>query len=209
MIRISSQSDHGARCRYYSGCSVREPNIDRALFIWEMITDANHESAVPNVSRSLLARAYSCLAYAYFELHQRACTGDAVERDPTISSRHLLPTRTSRTTSSTSARSTPTPQLSSVSSAQQCCTPRHTSSSSASVMASISSGARDMVRSSTSGAQKRRARRNGQRSSEERSQSRSHTERLCLCYAGLRDRCEPEEGAYALRGTLSYQAALL
>ncbi|KAI0752075.1 hypothetical protein C8Q74DRAFT_352923 [Fomes fomentarius] len=80
--------------RYYSGCSVREPNIDRALFIWEMITDANHESAVPKVSRSLLARAYSCLAYAYFELHHRACTGDAVERDPTLSSRHLLPTRT-------------------------------------------------------------------------------------------------------------------
>ncbi len=73
---------------------MREPNIDRALFIWEMITDANHESAMPNVSRTLLALAYSYLAYAYFELHQRACTGDAVERDPTISSRHLLPTRT-------------------------------------------------------------------------------------------------------------------
>ena len=61
-----------------------------------MITDPNHATAVPakNITRSLLARAYSCLSYAYFELHQRASVGNAVPRDPTLPSQHLLPTDT-------------------------------------------------------------------------------------------------------------------
>ncbi|KAI0713766.1 hypothetical protein C8Q76DRAFT_732493 [Earliella scabrosa] len=82
--------------RHFSGCSVREPNIDRAIYTWEMITDPNHVTAVPakNITPSLLARAYSCLSYAYFELHQRASVGNAVPHDPTLPSQHLLPTDT-------------------------------------------------------------------------------------------------------------------
>ncbi|TBU29697.1 hypothetical protein BD311DRAFT_805996 [Dichomitus squalens] len=78
--------------RYFSGCTVRSPNIDRALYIWESITDEDHEWHAEGVTDSLLARAYSCLAYAYFELHERARKGKAVERDDTLPSYHLLPT---------------------------------------------------------------------------------------------------------------------
>ncbi|TFK80252.1 hypothetical protein K466DRAFT_559266 [Polyporus arcularius HHB13444] len=82
--------------RYYSGCSVRQVNIHRAIYVWEMITDVEHDTPVPSsrVSPSLLARAYSCLTHAYFELHRAAYNGEAVERDPTLPLDHPLPTRT-------------------------------------------------------------------------------------------------------------------
>ncbi|RPD76922.1 hypothetical protein L226DRAFT_611328 [Lentinus tigrinus ALCF2SS1-7] len=84
--------------RYYSGCSATRANIHRAIFVWEMITNPEHEFAIPpaRVSRSLLARAYSCLSHAYFELHQYACKGKAVERDQTLPQfqHHPLPTCT-------------------------------------------------------------------------------------------------------------------
>ncbi|PIL26138.1 hypothetical protein GSI_11893 [Ganoderma sinense ZZ0214-1] len=80
--------------RYYSGCTVKAPNIDRALYVWEAITDEDHEWASVDVTQSLLARAYySCLAFAYFELHDRAQRGEAVPRDTTLrAANHPLPT---------------------------------------------------------------------------------------------------------------------
>ncbi|KAI0370947.1 hypothetical protein BV20DRAFT_227814 [Pilatotrama ljubarskyi] len=71
---------------YYTGCqcSAREANIDRALYVWEMITNDHHQYGVPEVSNSLLARAYSVLCCAYFELHEKACRGTAVTKDTTL-----------------------------------------------------------------------------------------------------------------------------
>ncbi|RPD76923.1 hypothetical protein L226DRAFT_551798 [Lentinus tigrinus ALCF2SS1-7] len=73
---------------------MRQANIHRALYVWEMITDPEHDTAVPpaHITRSLLARAYSCLAHAYFELHQYAYEGRAVERDLTLPVYYPLPT---------------------------------------------------------------------------------------------------------------------
>ncbi|KAI0350978.1 hypothetical protein OH77DRAFT_988548 [Trametes cingulata] len=70
--------------RYYTSCSVREVNIDRALYVWEMITNDDHDFVVPKVSNSLLGRTYSCLCLAYFELHEKAATGTPVKKDPTL-----------------------------------------------------------------------------------------------------------------------------
>ncbi|KAI0713780.1 hypothetical protein C8Q76DRAFT_796720 [Earliella scabrosa] len=80
--------------RFYVGHYCPE-SVDRALDVWEKITDRDHAKPVPveEISSALLARTYSCLSYAYFELHQRASVGHAVPRDPDVLSQHL-PTST-------------------------------------------------------------------------------------------------------------------
>ncbi|KAI0641064.1 hypothetical protein C8Q79DRAFT_1107076 [Trametes meyenii] len=75
--------------RYFTGCTVKPANIDRALYLFEMITHADHDWALDSnkVAPDLLARAYSCLANAYFELHGSACRGVRIERDLTLNPR--------------------------------------------------------------------------------------------------------------------------
>ncbi|KAI0350958.1 hypothetical protein OH77DRAFT_1430362 [Trametes cingulata] len=67
--------------RYYTGCTV-EKNTERAIDTWLAITNTGHRHAIPleKNNNSLLGRAYSCLADAYFELMHAEFNGRTVSR---------------------------------------------------------------------------------------------------------------------------------
>lgn len=80
--------------RYYTGCSVYQVNIHRALYLWGLILNSKREHPIKNVPKDLRARAHSCCAGALFSLHERAFEGDPVTPDPASPSDilFLLPT---------------------------------------------------------------------------------------------------------------------
>ncbi|KAI0742585.1 hypothetical protein C8Q80DRAFT_1189519 [Daedaleopsis nitida] len=76
--------------RYFSGCTVKQRNVSRAMSLWEAPiepeddVDTTHASTSPwgSPEFSLPARAASCLAHANFELQEYALKGKAIAPDP-------------------------------------------------------------------------------------------------------------------------------